>query len=203
MQTEFPEEVFRPLLEAYRKYNIPVYGERKNSGKGISQSMGVLYRRNYGIGESRNNDSYPDILREARALAKIICPDIPYTTLAVNINYEALTHVDKNNVGPSCVVAFGDYTGGELVVKNLPYNIRHRPFIFNASNTPHSVAPITSGTRYSIVFFRQRFPQWFYESHGYNLDYDGINALIPPRLEGQRASEVKVPGGGNEELESE
>jgi hypothetical protein len=192
-QTEVPEQFFQPLLNAYKQYNIPVYGERKNSGRGISQSMGVLYRRNYGIGESRNNDSYPLILREARELAKIICPQIPYTTIAVNINYEALTHIDKNNIGPSCVVAFGDYTGGELVVENLPHNIRHRPFIFNASCTPHSVSPILSGTRYSIVFFRQRFPKWFNEKYGDSLMYDDILSLIPPRLAGQKVSEVRVP----------
>jgi hypothetical protein len=185
--------LFAPLLQAYKRYKIPVYGERKNSGRGISQSMGILSRRNYGIGESRNNDSYPDILREARKLASIICPQVPYTTIAVNINYEALTHVDKNNIGPSCVVAFGDYTGGELVVENLQFDIRHRPFTFNASNTPHSVNPITSGVRYSIVFFRQRFPKWFQEKYGSNLNYDDIAALIPTRLEGQAASQVHIP----------
>jgi hypothetical protein len=185
--------LFAPLLRAYKRYKIPIYGERKNSGKGVSQSMGILSRRNYGVGESRNNDSYPDILREAHKLAAIICPQIPYTTIAVNINYEALVHTDKNNIGPSCVVAFGDYTGGELVVDNIEYDIRHRPFIFNASYTRHSVNPITSGTRYSIVFFRQRFPKWFQEKYGNHLNYDDIAALIPPRVEGQAASEVRIP----------
>jgi hypothetical protein len=102
-------------------------------------------------------------------------------------------HIDKNNIGPSCVVAFGDYTGGELVVENLPHNIRHRPFIFNASCTPHSVSPVLSGTRFSIVFFRQRFPAKFYEKYGHNLMYDDILSLIPPRLDGQPASAVRIP----------
>jgi len=192
-QTSFPEEVFRPLLDAYNKYKIPVYGERKNSGKGKSQSMGILARRNYGVGYSRNNDSYPDILREARALAKIICPHINYTTIAVNVDYTASDHVDRNNIGESCVVAFGDFEGGKLNIGGTEYNLRHAPLTFEAAKNIHSVSAITAGRRYSIVWFRQRFPSKFYERYGHDLDYDGIAALIPPRLDGQRASAVRVP----------
>jgi len=192
-QTSFPEHVFKPLLDAYNKYKIPVYGERKNSGKGKSQSMGILARRNYGVGESRNNDVYPDILREARALAKIICPDLNYTTLAVNIDYTALPHVDRNNDGESVVVGFNDYEGGDLVVNGGAYNIRHRPLRFRASETLHSVSDITAGTRYSIVFFRPRFPQKFQDKYGAILTYDELYDLIPVRQAGQPASEVRIP----------
>lgn len=193
MQATFPEHVFAPLLEAYNKYTIPVYGERFNSGKGRSQSMGILARRNYGVGYSRNNDSFPDILREARALAKIVCPHINYTTIAVNVDYAASDHVDRNNIGESCVVAFGDFEGGKLKMGGTEYNIRHAPFTFEAAKNVHSVSPITAGRRYSVVWFRQRFPKKFYDKYGHDLDYDGIAALIPPRLDGQRASAVRVP----------
>ena len=193
MQTEFPEEIFAPLLEAYSKYTIPVYGERFNSGKGRSQSMGILPRRNYGVGESRNNDSWPDILREARKLATIICPDLNYTTIMVNIDYTALPHKDKNNDGESVVVGFNDYTGGELVANGIEYNIRHRPFRFRASETLHSVNPILSGSRYSIVFFRPTFPRNFQEKYGATLTYDELFDLIPLREAGQAASEAQIP----------
>jgi hypothetical protein len=192
-QTEFPEEVFKPLLEAYKKYTIPVYGERPNSGKGQTQSMGILNRRNYGVGYSRNNDSFPDILREARALAKIICPHINYTTIAVNVNYEATDHRDRNNIGASCVVAFGDFEGGKLKIGDTEYNVRHAPLTFEAAKNIHSVSAISSGRRFSCVWFRQRFPKKFYEKYGHDIDYDGIAALIPPREADQRASAVRVP----------
>jgi hypothetical protein len=110
----------------------------------------------------------------------------------LNINYEAKTHRDKKNDGMSCVVAFGDFTGGELVVEDITYDIRHKPFKFFASTTPHSVNPITSGTRYSIVFFRPNFPKRFVAKYGSTLTYDQIEQLIPPRLPGQRASDVRV-----------
>lgn len=192
-QTEFPEHVFRPLLDAYNKYTIPVYGERFNSGKGRTQSMGILSRRNYGVGESRNNDTWPDILREARELAKIICPDLNYTTIMVNIDYTATPHMDKNNDGESVVVGFNDYSGGELVANGGAYNIRHRPLRFRASETLHAVSAITSGTRYSIVFFRPRFPKAFQEKYGATLTYDELHALIPLRQAGQPASAVRIP----------
>ena len=192
-QASFPEHVFKPLLDAYNKYNIPVYGERKNSGKGRSQSMGILARRNYGVGESRNNDSYSDILREARALAKIICPHVNYTTIAVNVDYTASEHTDRNNIGMSCVVAFGDFGGGKLNIGGTEYNIRHAPVTFEAAKNIHSVSTITAGTRFSCVWFRQKFPEKFYERYGHDIDYDGIAALIPPRLSDQPASVVRVP----------
>ena len=185
--------IFQPLLDAYRRHSIPIYSERKNSGKGQSQSIGILSRRNYGIGYSRNNLKYADILVEARKLAKIICPEINYSTIMLNVNYEASEHRDKNNIGPSCVVAFGEFEGGKLKISDTEYDIRHRPLTFEAAKNIHSVSPISSGTRYSIVFFRQRFPRKFYEKYGNYLDYDSIAALIPSSLEGQPASSVKIP----------
>ena len=193
MQSEFPEAIFAPLKKAYESYTIPIYGERFNSGTGRSQSMGILARRNYGVGYSRNNDSYPDILREARALAKIICPHINYTTIAVNVDYEANDHTDRNNIGESCVVAFGDFEGGKLKIGDKEYNLQHAPLTFEAAKNVHSVSPITAGTRLSCVWFRQRFPKKFYERYGDNLDYDSLSALIPERLPGQPASAVRIP----------
>jgi len=186
-------ELFTALLEAYKKHTITLYYERRNSGAGRSQSLGILPRRNYGVGESRNNEKYSDILNCARELAKVICPNLNYTTLMVNHNYQASPHKDKNNDGTSCVVAFGDFEGGELEAEGNTYSIRHRPFFFEASDTLHSVKPITSGDRYSIVFFRPRFPQKFVAKYGSTLTYDELKALIPTRTEGQSASEVKIP----------
>jgi len=184
--------IFEPLLLAYQRHKIPIYGERRNSGKGQSQSIGILSRRNYGIGESRNNEKFADILVEARKLAKIICPEINYTTMMLNVNYEAAPHRDKNNIGASCVVAFGDFEGGKIKISDTEYDIRYRPLVFEAANNTHSVNSISSGTRYSIVFFRQRFPRRFYEKYSESLTYDEIAALIP-KSNGLPASAVRIP----------
>lgn len=193
----YDPELFAPLLKAYQENPISLYYERKNSGSGRSQSIGILPRRNYGVGESRNNDRYKDILNEARKLAKVICPDLNYTTIMLNQNYEAEPHRDRNNDGESCVVAFGDYEGGELKIHGVPgmdkFSLRYRSFRFHASDTTHSVESITSGTRYSIVFFRPRFPQNFVKKYGSTLTYDELYNLIPTRTPGQPASSVRIP----------
>jgi len=186
-------QIFQPLLEAYESHTIPVYGERKNSGKGRTQALGIIARRNYGIGYARGNDRYANILKEARALAKIICPEINYTSIMVNVDYTADPHVDRNNIGVSCVVAFSKFEGGALKIGDIEYNIAYRPLVFKASSNVHSVSAITSGRRYSIVFFKQRFPQKFYEKYSSDLDYDGIAALIPPRLGDQSLSSFRIP----------
>jgi hypothetical protein len=42
--------------------------------------------------------------------------DISFNAITVNQNFKADKHKDKNNVGPSYLVAFGDYTEGELIM---------------------------------------------------------------------------------------
>jgi len=189
----YPDSLFEPIVKAYKKKAIGLYYERKNSGAGRSQSIGILPRRLRGVGESRNNENYAHILTEALKLKEIFCPEINYTTMMMNHNYQALTHVDKNNNGYSCVVAFGDYTGGELVIGDKEYDIRHKPLKFCAAQTPHSVKPITSGDRYSLVVFRLNFPKAFQAKYGNDLTYEQLFALIPERAAGQRRGEVRIP----------
>jgi len=191
--TEYPAELFAPLLEAYNKKAIRTSATRKNSGVGRTQCLGILPRRGLGVGETRNCDHYKHIFDVAKPIASVICPEINWLTMMLNHNYQALPHIDKNNDGYSCVVAFGDYTGGELVVNGVEYNIRHKPFKFCAAKTIHSVKPITSGTRYSIVFFRPVMPKAFRAKYPANMGYDELKALIPPRAEGASHATVRIP----------
>lgn len=190
--SEFDPAIFQRITTAYINKNIAVYKHRLNSGVGRSQSLGILPRRNYGVGESRNNDSHKEILKAAKELAAIICPDLNWTTLAINKNYQAEAHNDKNNDGISCVVAFGDYTGGELEANGALHDLRFKPLFFEASKITHSVKPITSGERFSIVFFRPNYPSKFVAKYGSTLTYDEIYALIPKRGYAV-ASSVRVP----------
>jgi hypothetical protein len=51
-------------------------------------------------------------------------------------------------------VAFGSFTDGELVLKDgvdKPYNIRHRPLLFDGSKLEHYTKEFT-GKRWSIVY---------------------------------------------------
>ena len=78
----------------------------------------------------------------------------------MNKNYPCPPHFDSKNVGTSCMVAFGDYKGGDTCLfdaeenKINKYDARERPMIFNGSKTLHWVEPIKGNkTRYSLVFF--------------------------------------------------
>ena len=185
-------EIFQPLLEELQKTIIPKFWERKNSGVGRTLSLGILRRRNYGLGPSRNNLKYNSILMKARALASIICPEIYYNAITINEDYTAATHRDKNNHGVSCVVAFGDYEGGELCIAEKEYSIRHRPFKFLAAELPHRVNPITSGKRYSIVFYKQKLPQEFIDAYGDYLTYEELESLLPEAAPGTPASSIRI-----------
>ena len=145
--------LFEPLLDALKKRRIEVYNERYNSGKGRSLPFGIINRRNYGVGRSRNNKRYPRHYEEALKLGELIASDIPWTTIMINDNYQSLPHYDKGNDGESWVVGFGDYEGGELNVENTKIDIKYKPYKMFAGEKQHWTEPWT-GNRYSIVFFR-------------------------------------------------
>jgi hypothetical protein len=81
-------------------------------------------------------------------------PEFTFTSIQVNANYTCAPHFDKHNTGESFIVAFGSFTGGELVLKegqDKAYNIRHRPLLFNGSQIEHYTKEWI-GNRYSIVY---------------------------------------------------
>ena len=187
--------LFTDLLEIVKKKDIKVNDSREfTSGTGRTQSYGIINRPlgGRGIGLCKNNYIFPEILSLARGLATVLCPEINYTSVMLNQNYVASPHVDKNNLGDSLVVGFGDYEGGELVVNDVAYDIRYQPIVMDASKHIHYVKPITSGTKYSIIFFRNKFPKKFYAKYGNDLTYDEMAMLIPPLGPGQVTSQVKI-----------
>ena len=84
---------------------------------------------------------------------------IPYTSITVNQNYQAAPHKDRGNVGPSYLVAAGDFTGGELVMHEGDLSgvadIRYRPVVADFSKVLHSVRSFT-GNRVSLVYYTLR-----------------------------------------------
>jgi hypothetical protein len=52
------------------------------------------------------------------------------------------------------VIAFGDYTGGQLVMDGKLVDIKNRFITADFSAITHSVNPILTGDRFSMVFFK-------------------------------------------------
>ena len=198
---ELDKELFKSLAELVARRPPRLSEKRQNSGYGRTQPYGILNRGKggLGIGWAANNEKQPKVWEEALKLAEIIVPEnIKWTSMMLNMNYEAKPHKDINNIGESLVVAWGEYTGGELVTvaddgTETEYNIAYRPVYMDASKITHYVKPITSGTRYSIIFFRTKMTKAFNKRYGDNLNLYQISALIPEKLPGQHNYQVKIP----------
>lgn len=152
------------LLEEIEKF--PITKSRKNiSNKGIEAFVlgDVNYRGQAALdyktrGPSRYNKKFPVLLKTLKKLMKEYDPDFKFTTIQVNKNVISPPHVDKNNVGPSYIIALGDYnykTGGKLVIEGKEYNIKNRFKKFDGT-LGHWATPF-KGTRYSLVFFTHTF----------------------------------------------
>ena len=105
----------------------------------------------------RDNPELKEVFKE---YASLYFPSFEWTQVQMNKNYPCPPHFDSKNVGTSCMVAFGDYKGGDTCLfdseenKINKYDARERPMIFNGSKTLHWVEAIKGNkTRYSLVFF--------------------------------------------------
>lgn len=149
-EEEFIKEVVLPLIESK---TIRMNYARKNSGVGRTQVFGYGSRRRLGFGEFKNNMDNQDLYRVLVQLGALVVPPfIPWTAIQVNLNYQTSIHIDKNNIGLSYSLSFGDFTGGELVIAGEPFQTRYSPIIFNGALNEHFNQPIT-GNRYSLVYF--------------------------------------------------
>lgn len=156
----------KDTLDLLEDTKFPVTKSRKNiSSKGIEAFvLGDVNYRGQAIldyktrGPSRYNKKFPELFRTLKKLMKEYDPDFKFTTIQVNKNIVSPPHVDKNNVGPSYIIALGDYdskNGGKLVIEGKEYNIKNRFKKFNGT-LGHWVTPF-KGTRYSLVFFTHTF----------------------------------------------
>lgn len=143
--SEFDEIIFelvrRPLV---------LSRTRVNAGVGRTQTFGIVRKRTTPPDYSRHCRDRPKLYQLLLKFGQEHV-DIPWNAVTVNQNYQCLPHKDTNNVNDSWVVAFGDFSGGQLVVEGLLFDIKHKPVFGDFSRYLHSVMPFT-GNRYSLVF---------------------------------------------------
>jgi len=158
MATELAEldaSAFQPLLDHLAKHQIQINKYRKNVGVGRSQAFGMVRKRSMSPDLSRQSWLDPRLHYLLMKFGLMyLPPGFTFTSVQVNVNYTCAVHKDKHNSGQSYIVAFGSFTGGELVLKNpedKEYNIRHRPLLFNGSEIEHFTKEWV-GNRYSIVY---------------------------------------------------
>lgn len=165
------------LLEVPRntsRKNVMPKGQRFING----MLLGVFA---YGgrVGLSLATSRHPWLTRLLAAAMRMEAPEFPFTSIQVNYNYAAKPHVDRNNLGPSYIVALGEHAGGDLWVheeggqatftmpeddedvsavyragKSFPGRelcVRGRWARFDGTRL-HFTLPF-SGERYSLIFF--------------------------------------------------
>lgn len=145
------KQIYRELKQR------PIYSNPdRNCGRGQSMALGVVNRRSAPTDYSRWCWKRPELYGLVLEFAENNFPDFPFTSITVNQNFQCEKHRDKGNIGDSIVVAFGNYTGGELILyegeKEGIHNICNRPIQDDFRKNLHSVAPFT-GDRCSLVFY--------------------------------------------------
>ena len=103
---------------------------------------------------------YRELYEKTKEYFKLNCPepDFEYTTIQYNKNQKCAKHIDKNNIGDSYIIGFGDYTGGELIVYDKDdtptmVDIKNKFFKFNGALNYHETNDF-EGERYSLVFYK-------------------------------------------------
>jgi hypothetical protein len=156
-----PEQEFSNLLQILSKITIPKIKKdnRMNFDESRYACLGVIRARKTGkTGLSAWSKKYPELWQEIQRIGSLLrgrdgMPFL-YTSVHLNHNVVAGKHLDKGNVGDSILVGFGNYAGGEICLESGEVElIRYRPVCFNGSAVIHWNTPITSGNKYSLVFY--------------------------------------------------
>lgn len=150
-----PKEAFEEIFLELKRKPLDRNDYRNKSGSGVSQAFGIVNKRSLPPDYSRQSWLRP-------YLHKILWDfgnkyvDIPFNSVTVNMNYKADKHRDRNNIGESYLVAFGDYTGGRLLIHegdlSGAHNIQYNPIKTDFSKVLHSVEDF-DGERFSLVYY--------------------------------------------------
>jgi len=160
--TIFPTRLglFDKLYEMLNKINFPYKTNDNNNGRlGFPRYRGAVFGITKGrysgkIDLSQMSKKYPEIYEEIMRIGKEICP-FEFETIQLNHNLTCPKHKDKNNISPSVLVSFGEYTGSNIVVEEKIYDAKNTPIMFNGSLLEHYNTPDLEGNKYSLVFFKR------------------------------------------------
>jgi len=170
----------KKVLRELQCITFPKCKTRKNVSSSTQTSFvlgevnyrGQKYLNGKTRGPSSWNTKFPELFELCKRLIQFHKPEFSYTTIQVNRNVQCSPHIDKNNVGPSYIIALGKYTGGELLIEGSEYNIRNRWKYFNG-HKGHWVNPF-EGERYSLVFFTHTFKPPCSSTRNIKVTKDGL-----------------------------
>ena len=189
---------FADVLGALRSVEVPVNENRQNvkSNPDLqirSCTFGALARSNSPARISEMSRRRPRLTRLLAAFGRAQCPEgFPFASIQLNCNYASAMHCDSSNDGPSCIVALGDFTDGQLWCLDrgvLPCH--ERPQVFNG-NQPHCTLPF-EGERYSLIFFSTAGHDRLAPRDAKILDYLGFHLPTERLTHSYKAAGFPVP----------
>lgn len=95
---------------------------------------------------------YPQIYEEILRIGNKYCP-IKFNSIHLNNNVVCPPHKDSKNVGNSCLLSFGDYSGCNIVIDGVQYDAKYNPIVFNGAELEHYNTNDLIGNKYSLVFY--------------------------------------------------
>lgn len=150
-----PPHAVADIYQELMRQPLAVNRYRNTAGEGRSQTFGVVARRCLKPDYSRQNWLRPELCKMLQDFGTQYV-DISWNAITVNQNYRAAPHYDKNNIGKSYLVGFGDYTGGDLVLHRWfgedKIDVRYKPVVMDFKTTLHSVSAF-EGMRFSLVYY--------------------------------------------------
>ncbi len=152
------------------------FNKEKGSSKPESCKVGITWRKRRGDFEreydpiakgykTKLNEECPHLMPLFKEYQKHHFSTFEWSEITINrmpTGSRIKSHLDKINVGDSILVAFGDYTGGMTYVKNKNdrnyeiHDCRVAPIKFNGAERLHGVTTVSSGKRFSLVFYKNK-----------------------------------------------
>jgi hypothetical protein len=159
---EIPPEELGLLYQMLSEMSISHKPAKSRHGfpKHRAQVFGYTLRRIVEKGGSRAAISrytklYPHIYQQLVEIGTKYAK-IPFNSIYVNHNVTCPRHKDSNNVGKSCLISLGEYTGGNIVIEGVKYDANCRAIIFNGGKLEHWNTDDLVGNKYSLVFYQTK-----------------------------------------------
>lgn len=109
---------------------------------------------------SRFNKLFPELFTMLKQLMHLHNPHFRYNAIQLNANVQTEPHYDRNNAGMSYCLGLGTFRGGGLVIypengdRPKRYDNKRKWVLYDGKRTKHGSAPVTSGERFAVIFYR-------------------------------------------------
>lgn len=114
-----------------------------------------MFCKNPQIRDMKNNEKFPELFEELKRMVIEFDPDFQFDTITLNKNLVCKKHIDKYNKGDSYIYFLGDFEGGALLNENGERFEKKNVFHPFNGQIPHWNEEITSGTKFSIIWFKR------------------------------------------------